>query len=330
MASFGLTLSNRSVLMGIATPRDLLTLADMAEASGVFDHVWVGDSLMAIPRMESIILLSAIAARTSKVKIGTACMASLPARDPIVLAYQWASLDLLSGGRTILGACMGGRRPTERQVAENQNMGVRAADRAARMEEHITILRRLWTEDRVTFQGKFHMLENAFIEPKPVQQPPPIWIASSPRLQSAKPHIAERSLRRVARMGDGWMTTGWIDYPGVVEEFAELRRRIFQYASEEGGDTKGFPCAIYYFINVNDDSEAAYEESKRYLEQYYSTQFSRQAVENWVALGSPEQCAAQLRAFIEAGATDILLSFPSWDPMGQFKRCVEEVLPRLR
>ena len=329
MPRFGLTLSNRSVLMGIATPEDLLTLADMAESSGVFAHVWAGDSLMAIPRMESLTLLSAIAGRTSRVRIGTACMASLPARDPITLAYQWASLDLLSGGRTILGACMGGRRPTERQLAENRNMGVRPDDRAARLEEHVAILRKLWTEDRVTYQGRFHTLEEAFIEPKPAQKPPPIWVASAPRLQAARAHVAERSLRRVARLGDGWMTTGWLDYPGVVEEFAELRRRIFQYAAEEGRGTTDFPCALYYFINVNEDREAAYEEARAYLEQYYSTGFSRKAVENWVALGSPQQCAQQLRAFAEAGATDILLSFPTRDPMGQFKRCAEEVLPLL-
>lgn len=326
---FGLTLANRGVLLGICKPSDLLEMAETAEASGLFSHVWVGDSLMAIPRMESLTLLGALAGRTRKVRLGVACMASLPARDPVVLAYQWASLDVLSGGRMTLAACMGGRRQTEAQIAENQNTGVKAADRAQRLEEHIAILRKLWTEDRVTYQGKFHTLQNASILPKPVQNPAPIWVVSSPRLKIAKPHIVERSLRRVASMGDGWMTTAWIDYPGVMEEFAELRRRIFEYATEYGKDTASFPCAVYYFINVNEDREAAYQESKKFLEQYYSTQFSRQAVENWVAMGAPEECVERLRSLIRVGFTDILLGLPTWDPKGQLQRCIEEVLPRL-
>jgi alkanesulfonate monooxygenase SsuD/methylene tetrahydromethanopterin reductase-like flavin-dependent oxidoreductase (luciferase family) len=63
------------------------------------------------------------------------------------------------------------------------------------------------------------------------------------------------------------------------------------------------------------------------LDQYYSINYSREAVENWVALGSPEQCIEQLQTYVDAGATDILLRFPSWDQQGQFRRCVEEVLP---
>ena len=105
---FGLTLSNRGVLLGLTQPEELLEMAELAESSGAFEHVWVGDSIMAKPRMESITLMSAIAARTRRVKIGVACMASFPSRDPIVPAYQWASLDLLSNGRMIMGACMGG------------------------------------------------------------------------------------------------------------------------------------------------------------------------------------------------------------------------------
>ena len=87
------------------------------------------------------------------------------------------------------------------------------------------------------------------------------------------------------------------------------------------------PCCLYYNININEDREAAFQESKKYLDQYYSINYSREAVENWVALGSPEQCIEQLQTYVDAGATDILLRFPSWDQQGQFRRCVEEVLP---
>ncbi len=319
---FGLTLSNRGVILGLTQPEEILRMAETAEASGAFDHVWVGDSIMAKPRMESITLMAAIAARTKRVKIGVACMASFPSRDPITLAYQWASMDLLSEGRMILGACMGGPVDQQEHRTEYRNMGIKAADRAQRMEEKIPLLRKLWTEDRVTYEGKFHSLENAFIEPKPAQSPPPIWVISNPRLATGKPHIIERSLRRVARMGDGWMTTA-----NPAREFGELRRRVFDYAGDYGRSFQDLPCSLYYNININEDREAAFQESKKYLDQYYSISYAREAIDNWVALGSPGQCVQQLQTFVDAGATDILLRFPSWDQSGQFRRCVEEVLP---
>ena len=319
---FGLTLSNRGILLGLAQPEDILEMAESAEASGAFEHVWVGDSIMAKPRMESITVMAGIAARTKRVGIGVACMASFPSRDPIILAYQWASLDLLSNGRMILGACMGGSLDQQDHRIEYRNMRIKASDRAQRMEENITLLRKLWTEDRVTYEGPFIKLENAFIEPKPVQDPPPIWVISNPRLSTGKPHIIERSLRRVARMGDGFMTTA-----NPAPEFKELRRRVLEYAGDYDRSFEELPCCLYYNININEDREAAFQESKKYLDMYYSMSYTREAVENWVALGTAEQCIEQLQTFVDAGATDILLRFPSWDQKGQFRRCVEEVLP---
>jgi len=324
-ARFGLTLSNRGVVLGLTNPAEILEMAEAADANEVFDHVWVGDQIMAKPRMESITLMSAIAARTKRVKIGPACMASFPSRHPVLFAYQWASLDLLSNGRMILAACMGVPESENLARLEQVNMGIANRDRGPRMEEGIEILRKLWAEERVDFKGRFYNLEQAFVEPKPVQDLPPIWVTGNPRLRTGEPRVIERNLRRVARLGDGWMTTA---YP--PEDFAELRRRIFEYAEEYGRSFEGLPCALYYNMNVNEDREAAVDESRRYLNGYYTPQiYTREQVEGWVACGSPEQCAEQLRGFIDAGATDILLRFPSWDQSGQFKRCVEEVLPML-
>src|SRR6185312_8593545 len=103
----GLTLPNRGVLFGVTTPEQMLRMSEIADQSGAFQSIWVGDSLLGKPRMESITLLSGIAARTKNVRLGPACMASFPLRDPVLLAYQWASLDLLAEGRTVLVACTG-------------------------------------------------------------------------------------------------------------------------------------------------------------------------------------------------------------------------------
>ena len=104
----GLLLPNQGVVFGATTVAELLQLAEIAEASGLFDAVFVGDNLLAKPRLESVTTLAALAARTSKVRLGTACMASFPLRNPIVLAAQWAALDNISEGRALLVVCIGG------------------------------------------------------------------------------------------------------------------------------------------------------------------------------------------------------------------------------
>ena len=298
-------------------------LAQHSERLG-FDFVTFQDHPYQSSFLDTWTLLSWVAARTERIGVSGNVL-NLPLRQPpAVLARAAASLDLLSGGRMILAACMGVPESQNLARLEIQNMGIANRERGPRLEEGIEILRRLWAEERVTYRGRFYQLEDAFVEPKPVQKPPPIWVVGTPRLQGDL-KVAERNLRRVARLGDGWMTTAW---PPAT--FAELRRRIVDYAAEEGRDFTGLPCALYYNMNVNENREAAIEESQRYLNSYYTPQvFSREAVEGWVACGSPEQCAAQLQAFVEAGATDILLRFPSWDQQGQFNRCVNEVLPRL-
>src|SRR3954465_2997928 len=103
----GLTLPNRGVLFGVTTPEQMMQMAEIADQSETFASVWVGDSLLGKPRMESMVLLAGVAVRTKRVRLGPACMASLPLRDPVLLAYQWASLDLLAEGRTILVGCTG-------------------------------------------------------------------------------------------------------------------------------------------------------------------------------------------------------------------------------
>jgi alkanesulfonate monooxygenase SsuD/methylene tetrahydromethanopterin reductase-like flavin-dependent oxidoreductase (luciferase family) len=153
-AKFGLSLSNRAVLFGWATLNDLLDAAQMAEQSGYFHGVWVGDNLLSKPRAEAIVTLSAIAARTQEVKLGTICLASFPLRDPILLAIQWASLDLLSQGRTILGVCNGGSALDGPPFGhELEVMEVKSHERVGRVLEGIAILRRLWSEARVTHAG---------------------------------------------------------------------------------------------------------------------------------------------------------------------------------
>ncbi len=203
----GLTLPNRGVLFGATTPEQMLQMAEIADRSDLFQSVWVGDSLLGKPRMESIALLSGIAARTRRVRLGPACMASFTLRDPVLLAYQWASLDLLAEGRTILVTCTG-IVPQAGGRIEGELYGLRPVDRVKRLTEWITLVKRLWTEDNVTFEGEHYRCQNITIEPKPARKPrPPIWIANNP--PADQPELVKRTLRRTARHAEGWETSLW-------------------------------------------------------------------------------------------------------------------------
>jgi len=126
---YGLSLPNRGVLFGATSVDELLTLSEQADASGAIDSIWVGDSLFAKPRLESLVLLSAMAARTRRARLGTCCLSTFPLRDPLFLAAQWAALDHVSSGRMVLGACVGGSLPREKAEAEFAPFKVRLADR---------------------------------------------------------------------------------------------------------------------------------------------------------------------------------------------------------
>ena len=319
--SFGLTLANRGVLLGVNTPAELLELTDRAEASGRFDSVWVGDSLFAKPRLDALTLLAAIAGRTRRLLLGPACLASFPLRNPLVFAYEWASLDQIAAGRTRLIVCAGGGSAGDWD-AEARALGVPVTERQRRLEEHVTILRRLWSEDRVSHEGQFFQFEDITLEPKPAQQPCRIWLANNPWTVNPDPARVERALRRVARLADGWQTHSLT--PAILTEYWDTIRR---YAREEGRDPDRLENCLYHNINVNEDREAAFEETKRFLDQYYSANFSRQRIESWGALGSPEECIANLRQYRGTGMQRITLRLCSWDQFGQLERVVNEVLP---
>jgi alkanesulfonate monooxygenase SsuD/methylene tetrahydromethanopterin reductase-like flavin-dependent oxidoreductase (luciferase family) len=328
-ASFGLTLANRAVVLGAIRARDLIDLTVAAEASGAFDTVWVGDSLLAKPRLEAVTLLSALASVTSRVRLGVGCMATFVHRHPVMLAHQWAGLDVLSGGRSWLAVCLGG--PDEAgaaQAREHAAMGIKASERVGRLEEGIVILRKLFGERQVSHQGRFYQFEGVTIEPPPVQQPCPVWIASNPTGltwkggASASDAVVERGFRRVARYADGWMTN-----KVSPEEFRSQWSRIAAMAREEGRDPAALGSALYHNININEDRQAALEESKAFLDKYYTANFSAKFVEGWTAAGSPEQCVEQLRAYRDAGLSHIALRLTSWDQRGQLQRFLAEVAP---
>src|SRR5207253_4570932 len=159
--SVGLLLANRAVVLGAVKVADLVDLTAQAERSGFFDAVWAGDSLIAKPRLESVTLVGALAGVTSRLRLGVGCMATFVHRHPVMLAHQWASLDVISGGRSWLVVCLGG--PNEQSAAqalEHRVMGVEASERVERLEEGIVILRKLFHDKGASHAGRFYSFDN--------------------------------------------------------------------------------------------------------------------------------------------------------------------------
>src|SRR6266536_118218 len=320
MSSFGLTLANRGVIIGAVTVAELFDMARRGEDSGGFSAVWVGDSLLAKPRLESIALLSAVAAITTKVKLAVGCMATFPQRHPALLAQQWASLDVISGGRSWLAVCLGG--PNEQspaQALEHKVMGIKDTERVGRHEE------------KASHKGRFYEFEGVTIQPRPVQNPLPIWIASNPTGltwkdgASAPSPAVEKGLRRVAKFADGWMTN-----KVTPEEFKSQWTHIVTMAEEEGREASKIGSALYHNINIKADRQTALAESKAFLDKYYTSNFSMKFVEGFTTAGTPEQCVEELKAYFAAGIEHITLRMTSWDQIGQLKQFIEEVVPAFK
>ena len=329
MASFGLTLANRGVIIGAVTVADLMRMTEKAEGAGAFDAVWVGDSLLAKPRLESVTLLSALAAITTKLRLGVGCMATFVHRHPVLFAQQWSSLDVISNGRAWLVVCLGG--PNEQSAAqalEHAVMGIEPKQRVARLEEGIVILRKLFGESKASHQGRFYEFAGVTLQPPPVQRPCPIWIASNPTGltwkdgASAPDSVIDRSFRRVARFADGWMTN-----KVSPEQFRLQWQRITAMAREEGRDPAGIGACLYHNININEDRQAALQESKAFLDKYYTFNFSPPFVEGFTTAGNPKRCVEELRAYFDAGVQHITLRMASWDQEGQLRRFLAEVAP---
>lgn len=324
-ATFGLTLSNRALVTKGTPASELIDMAVAAETSGLIDAVWVGDSILSKPRLECIPLLGAIAAHTSRVKLGVACMATIAQRNPVLLALQWASLDVLSGGRTWLAACMGYPASQHPMAAkELEVMGVASKERPIRLEEMLQALRLLWSDEHASFHGKYYAFKDVDLLPKPKQSPCPIYIAGTPRAAQIGETGVERSLRRIARYADGWMTNQI-----ELSMFQDYQERLRKMLIEEGRDPNAFKTVLYYGATVHDDRDEAFRQGKAFLDAYYQKDFSRPGVEIWTACGPVEHCVERLRGFIAAGVDHIAIRPIGDDLNRQFQIFLRELLPAL-
>jgi alkanesulfonate monooxygenase SsuD/methylene tetrahydromethanopterin reductase-like flavin-dependent oxidoreductase (luciferase family) len=312
--SWGLLLPTREVVMAQGTPdlTKIIDLAVQAEALG-FDSVWVGDSILARPRLEALTTLAAVASRTTRVKLGTAVLLSA-LRHPVVLANEAANVDILSHGRLILGLGIATRTPTvEREFAA---CGVPFGRRLGMFEEGVEIMRRLWSESGVTFSGRHFQLQEVSLGLRPTQPGGiPMWLAGA----------VDNALRRVARLGDGWFPN-----PSSPRALADLWGRLQTVAREMGCDPTSLHRCVYTTLNSNADVAQAERDMRTFVEGYYGAPYETMARVQGLCAGTAQACAEWLQEFIAAGAQTVVIRFGGPDQFRQLERCANEVLPQVR
>lgn len=288
-----------------------LRLGPQLEEQG-YDSLWVSEHILFYgPVLEAAPQLGYLAGITRRAALGTAIYL-MPLRPPAVTAKTFSTLDVLSGGRIILGIGVGGEYPREFEAC-----GVPVNERGPRTNEAIRVVRRLWSEDRITFAGRFSRLTDATMAPKPVQPGgPPIVVAGR----------TEAAQRRAARLGNGYMP-----YLFMPERYRQAVQTIEAEAEAVGRDLTGFRWMLYQFIALADTHEVAHRRAVERLSRQYNQDFEN-LVERYCVLGTVEECAERLSQFVAAGVRHVILVpiCPEEEIAEHFARYQREVLPLVR
>jgi probable F420-dependent oxidoreductase len=285
----------------------LLQYAQTTESEG-FRALSANDHLVfSRPWLDGPTALAAVLSRTGRMALATTV--TLPVvRGPVALAKSLAAIDLLCGGRLLVGV---GPGSSARDYAA---VRVPFEERWKRLDEAVQALRALWRGEGQPFAGEYYSTEGLTLEPYPVQRPgPPIWIGS---------WGSEAGLRRVARLGDGWLASAYNTTP---EAFADARRRLAEKLRALGKDPDRFPNAIatmFFFIT---EERAA---SERIIREVLSPTLNRpeEELQERLLVGPAEECAEKLVAYRAAGAHRIFL-WPVEDELGQLATFRERVAP---
>jgi probable F420-dependent oxidoreductase len=280
------------MVMAAQDPAGVADLARRIEAAG-FDSIWAGDHIsFHIPIMESLTLLSYVAAVTTRVRLGTGIYL-VPLRHPTTSAKVTSTLDVLSGGRLTLGVGVGGEFPPEYEAC-----GIPVSERGSRTDEGIEVMRRLWTENKVAHEGKHFRFGPVSLDPKPVQEGgPPIIVGGR----------KGPSFRRAGRLGDGY-----ISHMCSAGQYRDNMQTIARHAADAGRKEVAFESSAFLFTVLDDDYEKALDRAAGLLQMIYNRPF-RDAAQKYCLLGKPEDCLEQLQGFARSGARHFVFSMLS-DP----------------
>src|SRR3954471_19597023 len=289
--SFGMSLPHRTIdKVGMASVRNV---AQRAEALG-FKDLWVTENTTDRDAIsfDPITILTYAAAVTSRIGVGVSVIV-LPERHPIHVAHAYGTLDYASGGRAILGVGIG-------RLPNYAHFGIPAERRIRRFNEQVQLIRRLWKEDIVDFQGEvFHF--KGGIKMKPVQDPLPIWMGGT----------HPDAVRRSAQMADGWMGAGGQNTASFRDSIPMLKEELQRL----GRDVSKYPISKRVFMSVHENAKQARDEVNRWYTEAYHNPGQTDAAG---VHGTPEQVREQLETMVSYGATHLLLN-----PVARYDEQVE-------
>jgi alkanesulfonate monooxygenase SsuD/methylene tetrahydromethanopterin reductase-like flavin-dependent oxidoreductase (luciferase family) len=309
----GVLLPHRAVVLQSARRPPLevcWTVARLCDEAGM--DLWVGDSVVAKPRLEPLTTLAYLAAMTRRARLGTAVL--LPAlRQPTVLAHALANIDQLSQGRLVLGVGVGWALPEI--VREWEACGRVHKRRLRDLEAHIVVWRQLWSGQAVTYTGHDVQLTDHTIGPLPWREAgPPILITAGNRGE-----ILPAQLDRFARLGDGIITTYLTD-----EDCRTLRTRCEEVLSKHGRSLPGFPLCVYTTVRLDADVAQAEILTRTFLQQYYGGGIHYRGL---MGLGPASVVIDMIKRYEAAGVTDLCIRFAGADQVAQLEQFINEVVP---
>jgi probable F420-dependent oxidoreductase len=291
---------------------DVVPLARRAEELG-YDFLGFGEHVFFNgPVTNAFISLSAAAGATERIRLLSA-LTILPVYPAALAAKMAATLDGVSGGRFDMGIGIGGENPDELRAC-----GADPRTRGARTDEGLEVMTRLWAGERLTFQGRFNTIENALLEPLPIQRPrPPLWIGGR------KP----AAMRRAGRFADVWFPY-MVDPAQLADGLAQARAA----AVEHGRQAEEISGAVFSWSLVGKDAAETRRTALSALQRIYRQDFTPLA-DRYVPAGTPDQVAARFVEYAQAGADKILFT-PACPGRDQVAAAMElfarEVIPAVR
>ena len=271
-----------------------------------YHSIWLIENIgSGTPGLECLTTLGYMAACSTRLIVGTSVLL-LPLRNPVLAAQAFNTLDVLSEGRVVLGVGVG-------DGPNHEAVGADPGSRGARTEEAIELVRKLWSEETVSYAGRFNTLSDYRLGPRPVQSPhPPIWVGGH----------TEAALDRAARHADGFIPVG--ETPDACRELFDS---LDAKAKSLGRTPPKLTRAVHAFLGIDDTTEGAVEICSRVLGARFARPVGNANPQAHL-MGSIDDCRRSAQAFRDAGVTHFVLDpvCNEDETMEQVEVCAREII----
>lgn len=310
--TFGIAVRNFTAYPEMPDARALVEYGVRMEELG-YDSLWVWDHILLgvdpnFPIVDSLTLLTAIAARTTRIKLSTGILV-LPLRNPVLLAKQLSTMDQLSNGRLLMAMAVGWYK------REFDAAGIPFEQRGRIMDDNLEILKRFWMEDKVDGEWTNHKVSAGVMYPKPVQKPrPPLLIGG----------YVDKVLKRAAEKGDGWLT-----YFYKPESFAISWEKLRNFAAEAGKNPDELMNGAQLPIMVGKSRKEVEGPMMEWLNRDFDIAQGSLSTMDSAIMGTVDECVAQLKEHLAVGVQKIIF-VPYKYQMDQCEIIAKEIIPKLK